>query len=167
MSKLTRKELGDHYEQKAKSDLENRGYSVIDANALKRNNEAYDLIIEPSNGSKVMVSVKSCTTENWPIANGKATKNPDGSYNIEKIYKKLLVGGYTIIYHAHKKPDMVYVIPHDVIKALLQPWAEHRNGKEHTFTLNQKSASEIGLDMKLFERAWHLLPTQNRTQVFD
>ena len=162
----SRKEIGDYFERKAKSDLEERGYSVHDANAIRRNNKAYDCIIECSNASRVLISVKSRTTQKeWSIANGKIKRGPDGSYQgVEKIEEKLLPGGFTIIYLDLKEKgnkqgiETVYVIPHDAIKPYLPRWVERRTGGEHTFTINPTSAKEIDLDMERYEKAWHLLP---------
>jgi hypothetical protein len=154
---------GDFYERKAKSDLEERGYTVIDANAIRPNCEGYDLIITRSNGSQALISVKSLTTQpSVPIANGSLIRNPDGSYRgAEKVEKKLLPGAFTIAYQALKGRghETVFIVPHDVIKPLFPLWLSQRTGGKHTFTLNRKSAADIGLDLSSFERAWHLLPT--------
>lgn len=159
----TRKNIGNKFEQKAKRDLEERGFNVIDANQIRHNNPSFDLIINCSDGSQVPISVKGRTdTEQWPIANGKITRNPDGTYDgVEKLKEKLLERGFTFIYHELKKKgiDTVYIIPHSIIRPLLPLWVKHRTGGEHTFIINRKTATEIGLDIKLFERAWHQLPT--------
>lgn len=154
--------MGAEFEQRAKLDLEERGYIVRDANALKPNNKFFDLIIERTDGTSVYISVKFRAEENWPIANGTIKKGPDGNYEgVEKIKEKLLDGGFTIIYHKLKKnwTETVYIVPHNVIKPLLPLWVKHRKGREHTFVLNRKTAAEIGLDIQRYENAWHHLPT--------
>jgi hypothetical protein len=157
-----RKATGDSYERKAKSDLEGRGYTVINANATQPNCVGYDLIIERSNGSQVLISVKSTTQASVPIATGTLVRNSDGSYKgADKVAQKLLPGAFTIAYQSLKGSDCetVYIVPHDVIKPLFPLWLRQRRGGKHTFTLNPTSAAVIGLDLSSFENAWHFLPT--------
>jgi hypothetical protein len=158
----TRKATGEYYERRAKSDLEERGYTVINANATQPNCVGYDLIITCSSGLHVLISVKSTTQASVPIANGTLVRRVDGGYDgADKVEQKLLSGAFTIAYQAlsGRGSETVYIVPHDVIKPTLPLWLSKRRGGKHTFTLNRSSAAEIGLDLTSFEEAWHLLPT--------
>jgi hypothetical protein len=153
-----RQKIGKYYEDKAKSDLEERGYKTDNLNDKWTNHKGFDLIGERSNGSQIKIAVTFRKIKNWKLANGKVKTNVDGSHEgVEKIEAQLLPGGFTIAYITQENED-VYVIPHDEIKPLFPLWLENRNPGEHEFILNRKTANEINLDMESFKDAWHLLP---------